>query len=84
MAEVDEVLDEAGLKNPRVREYVHHWAELTGAARVEVVTAADDARLVQEALDAGELRPAGEGRLLLAQLPQGHGALGGAHDRGDQ
>ena len=38
------------------------WAALTGAERVEVVSAADDARLVQEALDAGELRPAGEGR----------------------
>ena len=60
--DVDKVLDEAGLKNPRVREYVHHWAELTGAARVEVVTAADDARLIQEALEAGELLPAGEGR----------------------
>ena len=33
-----------------------------GAERVEVVDAADDARLVQEALDAGELEPAGEGR----------------------
>ena len=30
--------------------------------RVEVVDATDDARLVQEALDAGEIEPAGEGR----------------------
>ena len=60
--DVDKVLDQAGLKNPRVREYVHHWAELTGTARVEVVTAADDARLIQESLEAGELLPAGEGR----------------------
>ncbi len=62
MAEVEAALDAAGVTNPRVREYVRHYADLTGAARVEVVTAADDARLVQEALDAGELEPAGEGR----------------------
>jgi phosphoenolpyruvate carboxykinase (GTP) len=62
MADVDKVLDGAGLKNPQVREYVRYWADLTGAERVEVVSAADDARLIQEALDAGELLPAGEGR----------------------
>jgi phosphoenolpyruvate carboxykinase (GTP) len=45
-----------------VREYVRRWAELTGAARVDVVSGADDAHLVQEALDSGELRPAGKGR----------------------
>jgi phosphoenolpyruvate carboxykinase (GTP) len=45
-----------------VREYVAYWADLTGAERVEVVDAADDARLVKEALEAGELFPAGEGR----------------------
>ncbi|MFC4783929.1 phosphoenolpyruvate carboxykinase (GTP) [Nocardioides sp. MAHUQ-72] len=62
MVDVAAVLDEAGLTNPRVREYVEYWAELTGAARIEVVSAADDARLVREALEAGELLPAGEGR----------------------
>jgi phosphoenolpyruvate carboxykinase (GTP) len=62
MADVEAVLDEAGLANPKVREYVGYWAELTGAERVEVVSADDDARLVQEALDAGELLPAGKGR----------------------
>ncbi|HET7194316.1 MAG TPA: phosphoenolpyruvate carboxykinase (GTP) [Nocardioides sp.] len=62
MAEVDQALDEAGLANPRVRDYVRHWAELTGAERVEVVSAADDARLIEESLAAGELLPAGEGR----------------------
>jgi phosphoenolpyruvate carboxykinase (GTP) len=62
MAAVDRVLDEAGLKNPQVREYVRYWAELTGADRIEVVSAADDDRLIQESLDAGELLPAGEGR----------------------
>jgi len=62
MADVEAALDAAGLSNPAVRDYVRYYADLTGADRVEVVTEADDARLVQEALDAGELLPAGEGR----------------------
>jgi phosphoenolpyruvate carboxykinase (GTP) len=62
MASVDAALDAAGLTNPNVRAYVEYWSELTGADRVEVVDASDDARLIQEALAAGELRPAGEGR----------------------
>ena len=61
MADVESVLDEAGLTNPHVREYVRYWAGVTGAERIEVVSAADDARLIQESLDAGELLPAGEG-----------------------
>jgi phosphoenolpyruvate carboxykinase (GTP) len=61
MANVEAVLNAAGLTNPKVHEYVTYWAELTGAAAVEVVSAADDARLIQEALEAGELEPAGEG-----------------------
>jgi hypothetical protein len=62
MAAVDAVLDDAGLKNEHVRAYVRYWAELTGAERVEVINASNDARLVSEALEAGELLPAGEGR----------------------
>ena len=61
MVDVDAALDEAGLKNSHVREYVRYWADLTGAERVEVVSAADDSRLIAEALEAGELEPAGEG-----------------------
>lgn len=61
MVDVERTLDEAGLTNPHVREYVAHWANITGAERIEVVSAADDARLIQESLDAGELLPAGEG-----------------------
>jgi phosphoenolpyruvate carboxykinase (GTP) len=59
---VDAVLDAAGLVNPHVLDYVRYWLELTGAQHVEVVGPADDARLVREALEAGELRPAGVGR----------------------
>src|SRR6185312_12185371 len=47
--------------NVHVREYVQYWAELTGAARIEVVSATDDARLIDEALADGEILPAGEG-----------------------
>ena len=62
MSQVEAALDAAGLENPAVREYVAHWAAHTGATRVEVVSAADDARLIAEALEAGEILPAGEGR----------------------
>ena len=62
MPDVDAALDAAGLNNPKVREYVRHWAGITGAERIEVVGAEDDARLIQECLEAGDLLPAGEGR----------------------
>ena len=61
MSDIDAVLDGAGLRGRAVREYVKHWAELTGAARIEVVSAEDDARLIEESLQAGELLPAGDG-----------------------
>jgi phosphoenolpyruvate carboxykinase (GTP) len=59
--DVDAVLEDAGLKNEKVHEYVRHWAGITGPANIEVVSAADDPRLIAEALDAGEIMPAGEG-----------------------
>jgi phosphoenolpyruvate carboxykinase (GTP) len=61
MVDVDRVLDEASLTNPHVREYVKHWAGVTGADKVEVVSASDDARLIEAALASGDLLPAGEG-----------------------
>jgi phosphoenolpyruvate carboxykinase (GTP) len=60
--DLETTLDEAGLKNASVREYVRHWAQHTGAERVEVIGAADDARLIAESLAAGEILPAGEER----------------------
>src|SRR5262252_10892777 len=62
MVDVNAALDGAGLRNIHVREYVRYWVELTGAARVEVVSASDDARLIGEGLADGEILPAGEGR----------------------
>src|SRR5262252_6565551 len=61
MVDVNAALDGAGLRNVHVRDYVRYWAELTAAERVEVVSASDDARLIGEALTAGEILPAGEG-----------------------
>ncbi|RBY81489.1 phosphoenolpyruvate carboxykinase (GTP) [Blastococcus sp. TF02-09] len=70
MTAIDAVLDEAGLTNEAVRAYVKHWAQHTGAERVEVVNASDDARLIREALEAGELLPAGEGRYYSRSHPK--------------
>ncbi len=61
MVDVDEVLDRSGLKSAQVREHVRYWAALTGAASVEVVDAADDDRLIAEALAAGEIAPVSGG-----------------------
>ncbi len=61
MVDVDAELDRAGLTNPHVREYVREWAGVTEPDRIEVVSASDDARLIQESLDAGEILPAGDG-----------------------
>jgi phosphoenolpyruvate carboxykinase (GTP) len=61
VADVDAALDRAGLKNDRVRAYVRRWAALTQPARVEVVGASDDGRLIEESLAAGEILPAGRG-----------------------
>ncbi|HEV2282710.1 MAG TPA: phosphoenolpyruvate carboxykinase, partial [bacterium] len=62
MTDVHAALDRAGLRNVHVRKYVRYWAGLTGAARVEVISTSDDARLIGEALAAGEILPAGERR----------------------
>lgn len=57
MTNIDKILDEAGLNNPHVREYVKEWAEVTQPDRVEVINAEDDDRLLQESLDEGEILP---------------------------
>jgi len=62
MVDVDKVLDDAGLTNAYVRDYVTYWAGITGAEKVEVVSAEDDARLLEESLAAGEILPVTGGR----------------------
>ena len=59
VTDVQAALHAAGVTNPRVRDYVHYYANLTEVDRIEVVGPADDARLIREALAAGELQPAG-------------------------
>ena len=61
MVDVDAALDSAGLRNERVRAYVRQWAAHTQPARIEVVGASDDPRLIEESLAAGEILPAGPG-----------------------
>jgi phosphoenolpyruvate carboxykinase (GTP) len=61
VVDVDAILEAAHLKNEHVREYVRYWAGVTGADNIEVVSAEDDARLIAEALAAGEILPVGEG-----------------------
>ena len=84
MVDVERALDEAGLTNPHVREYVAYWAGITEPDRVEVVSAADDARLVAGGARGRRAAARRRGPLLLAQLLQGHRALRGAHDRRHQ
>ncbi|GFZ98970.1 hypothetical protein GCM10011359_30020 [Nesterenkonia alkaliphila] len=62
MSAIGSVLDDAWLTNSAIREFVQEWAAMTTPGRAEVVGATDDQRLIAEALDAGELLRAGEGR----------------------
>lgn len=57
-----ETLTAAGLLNPAIHAFVADWAGHTRSARIEVVGSDDDGRLIDEALEAGELLPAGPGR----------------------
>lgn len=57
-----DILTSAGLRNDAVCDYVEQWASITEPDCVEVVSAADDQRLVDEALEAGEIFPAGTDR----------------------
>ena len=60
MTDIEKVLDDAGVHNPHAREFILQWAAITNPARVEVVSAEDDDRLIEESLAAGEIVPAGE------------------------
>src|SRR3972149_6050580 len=62
MDTIDRALDVGGLRNDAARAFIRQWAAHTQPAAVEVVSAADDARLVAEALAAGEFAPVTGGR----------------------
>lgn len=53
-----------------VRDFIAHWAEITRPDRIVVVDASDDPGLLEKALTAGELRPAGEGRYYSRSHPR--------------
>jgi phosphoenolpyruvate carboxykinase (GTP) len=58
----DAACEAAGLTNPHVRDFVREWTSLAAPARVEVIDARDEDRLIAEALAAGEISPVSGGR----------------------
>ena len=55
MESVERAFTDSGLTNQAVKEFVREWAAHTGAASVELVGVADEPRLIEEALQAGEI-----------------------------
>ena len=53
-----------------VRAFVSEWAEITNPKKIELVSAADDARLLEEAIAAGEMLRAGKGRYYSRSHPK--------------
>ncbi|WP_257183618.1 phosphoenolpyruvate carboxykinase (GTP) [Corynebacterium cystitidis] len=50
------------IPNPAIAEFVEEWAAITQPANIELVSAADNQRLIDESLEDGSLQPAGRGR----------------------
>lgn len=64
------VVADAGALNPAMQSFVDEWAELTQPQRIEVISAADDDRLIAEALESGELLTAAEGNYFARSHPK--------------
>ena len=60
MSTLNDILTEGGITNPKVHEFVEEWAAITTPAKVEVISAADDDRLLADALADGEIFDAGK------------------------
>ncbi|MDU3135915.1 MAG: phosphoenolpyruvate carboxykinase (GTP) [Winkia neuii] len=58
--DVTNKLKEGGITNPYVIEYVSYWSGITEPDNIEVISAADDDRLIEEGLRSGEIFPAGK------------------------
>lgn len=58
------------VENEAIRTFTLEWADVTTPERIEVVSADDDTRLIDEALEAGELLPAGQGRYYSRSHPK--------------
>jgi phosphoenolpyruvate carboxykinase (GTP) len=52
---IESVLSEAGVTNEAVRDFVRHWAGHLQPEAIEVISVADDDRLLRDALAAGEV-----------------------------
>ncbi|MBV7295989.1 phosphoenolpyruvate carboxykinase (GTP) [Corynebacterium sp. TAE3-ERU12] len=60
--DVASTLSAAGVDNPHIVEFVTDWAEVLQPSAIEVISAADDQRIIDACLADGEILPAGEGR----------------------
>ena len=60
--ELEAALKSGGVTNEAAKDFVKQWARHLNPAAVEVVSAADDRRLVGEALAAGEIQEVAGGR----------------------
>jgi phosphoenolpyruvate carboxykinase (GTP) len=60
--EIEAALKSGGVTNEAARAFVKQWATHLNPASIEVVSAADDKRLVSEALAAGEIQEVAGGR----------------------
>lgn len=65
-----EILVRGGITNPAVHEFVAEWAAILTPERIEVIDHDADERLLAEALEAGELVEAGQGRYLAHSHPK--------------
>jgi len=70
MTEPTIALSHAGLTNDAALRFIREWANHVGAAQVQVIDAGDDARLMREALEAGEVLPVSGGRIYARSHPK--------------
>jgi len=67
---VNEALQQARIKNVAIQKFVTEWAELTQPDQITLVSAADDTKLLAEAVQADELLSAGEGNYFARSHPK--------------
>lgn len=67
---VNEAMLQAGIANRAIQRFVDDWAELTQPDQIEVISAADDARLLAEAVHDGELLQTDDGNYYARSHPQ--------------
>ncbi|MFM7782583.1 MAG: hypothetical protein ACKO8J_05845 [Candidatus Limnocylindrus sp.] len=70
MTEPSIALSHAGLTNDAALRFIREWAKHVGALTVQVIDAGDHARLMREALEAGEVLPVSGGRIYARSHPK--------------